>query len=199
MTGKDGTMAHTATFRLVGIASMVFALAACEGVKRQLGMTKQAPDEFRVVSRAPLTMPPDFNLRPPQPGVPRPQEGSPTEQARQAVFRAEAPKNPTLDEVIPPDGRSLGERSLLKAAGVDRAEPNIRLIVNRETAELNAADEDFLEMLVFWRKKEPSGEIVDASAEARRLRENTALGKDVTAGETPTIKRRKKALLEGIF
>ena len=35
--------------------------------------------------------------------------------------------------------------------------------------------------------------------ESRRLRENAALGKDVTAGETPTIERRKKALFEDLF
>ena len=32
------------------------------------------PDEFAVESRAPLTVPPDFDLRPPEPGAPRPQE-----------------------------------------------------------------------------------------------------------------------------
>ncbi|MFQ5773120.1 MAG: DUF3035 domain-containing protein [Kiloniellaceae bacterium] len=185
--------------RLIGIAGMILALAACEGVKKQLGLTKQSPDEFKVVSRAPLTLPPDFNLRPPQPGVPRPQEGSPTQQARQAVFRAGQPKKPALDAAVPGDGRSLGERSLLRAAGADKVQPNIRSIVNRETEELNDASQDFLETLVFWRKKETSGVIIDADAEARRLRENTALGRDVTEGETPTIKRRKKALLEGIF
>ena len=41
------------------IATMVLALSACEGVKKQLGFTKQSPDEFKVVSRAPLTLPPD--------------------------------------------------------------------------------------------------------------------------------------------
>ena len=40
--------------------------------------------------------------------------------------------------------------------------------------------------------------MVDAAAEAERLRENAEAGKPVTAGETPTIKRREKALLEGV-
>ncbi|MFQ6018577.1 MAG: DUF3035 domain-containing protein [Kiloniellaceae bacterium] len=192
-------MMRRGTFRLAGVAALVLALTACEGFRKELGLTKQAPDEFRVVSRAPLTLPPDFNLRPPEPGIPRPQEGTPTQQARRAVFRAEKPKAPSLDEVIPADGRSLGERALLKAAGADKAEPNIRVIVDRETTQLNLEDEDFIETLIFWRQPRKPGVVVDAEEEARRLRENAALGKAVTEGETPTIKRRKKALLEGLF
>ena len=60
--------------RLVLVASAVFALTACEGVKKQFGLTKQSPDEFRVVARAPLSLPPDFTLRPPEPGAVRPQD-----------------------------------------------------------------------------------------------------------------------------
>ncbi|MCH6587398.1 MAG: DUF3035 domain-containing protein, partial [Proteobacteria bacterium] len=33
----------------------------------------------------------------------------------------------------------------------------------------------------------------------KRLRETAALGKAVPAGETPTIERKSKALLEGLF
>jgi hypothetical protein len=40
---------------------------------------------------------------------------------------------------------------------------------------------------------------VDASAEAARLKNNAEQGLPVTAGDTPVIKRRKKALLEGLF
>lgn len=185
--------------RIVGLVGVLLALASCEGVRKELGLNKQSPDEFKVVSRAPLTLPPDFNLRPPQPGMVRPQEGSPTEQARQAVFRNETQKAASLDTAAPPEGRSVGEQSLLKALGAEKADPNIRLVVNRETAELNAADEDFVSLLVFWQDKVQPGVIVDADAEAKRLRENAALGKSVTAGETPQIERRRRAPLEGIF
>ncbi len=47
------------------IAAVIMALSACSGVKKQLGLTKQSPDEFKVVARAPLSLPPDFSLRPP--------------------------------------------------------------------------------------------------------------------------------------
>lgn len=180
------------------IAAMVLALSACEGVKKQLGFTKQSPDEFKVVSRAPLTLPPDYNLRPPEPGIPRPQEGTTSQQAKNAIFRLQ-PEAGTLEPKIESDDRSLAELSLLKAAGAGQADPNIRRIIDAETLRLNAEGDDFLEALVFWRDPQAPGEIVDASEEAKRLRENAALGKPVTDGETPTIERKRKALLEGLF
>ena len=46
------------------------ALAGCSGsVQESLGLGKRQPDEFQVVRRAPLVLPPDFNLRPPEPGA----------------------------------------------------------------------------------------------------------------------------------
>ncbi len=171
------------------IAAMVLALSACADVKKQLGLTKQSPDEFKVVSQAPLTLPPDFALRPPQPGAPRPQEGTTSQQAKNAIFRLQQPAAGTLEPKIGSDGRSLAELSLLKAAGAGQADPNIRRIIDAETLRINAEEDDFLEALVFWRDPQAAGKIVDATEEAKRLRENAALGKPVTAGETPTIER----------
>src|SRR5690606_37352619 len=86
---RERTMSARA---MVLAMALPLALAACEGVKQELGMTKQPPDEFAVVaSKAPLVVPPDFTLRPPRPGAPRPQEPQPTEAARNALVAAEQP------------------------------------------------------------------------------------------------------------
>ena len=185
--------------RIVLIASVALTLGACEGMKKQLGMTKQSPDEFRVVARAPLTLPPDFTLRPPEPGAVRPQEGTSTDQARQAVLGNSQSADAGQAPIMASTGLSAGQRSLLKSTGGDDADPKIRMIVDSETNELNAASGDLLQFLVFWRQKEKPGLIVDASAESKRLQQNMALGKDITSGETPTIERRKKAIFEGLF
>ncbi len=185
------------------IAVMVLGLAACSDVQKQLGLTKQSPDEFKVVARAPLVVPPDFSLRPPEPGIPRPQEGTTSDQAKKAIFGIQQPQAQlqagTLEPNIEGDTRSLGELSLLKAAGVGQSDPNIRRIIDAETQRINADSDDFLEALVFWRDPAVAGEIVNAEEEARRLRENVALGKSITDGETPTIERKRRAPLEGLF
>jgi hypothetical protein len=66
----------------------VLLLPGCTDMRRAIGLEKTSPDEFAVESRAPLTMPPDFELRPPQPGAPRPQEKSSGQQARQVMEQA---------------------------------------------------------------------------------------------------------------
>ncbi len=183
--------------KLSAVVTLAAAVTACEGIKKQLGQTKQAPDEFRVVSRAPLTLPPDFTLRPPEPGATRPQEGTTAQQARKVVFRVDEPKAEIV--AVPGDGRSIGELSLLRAAGVENANPDIRFIIDRETLRLNAESEGFINALIFWRDEEEPGVIIDAQSEAKRLRENAALGKAATSGATPTIERRSKAPFESIF
>src|SRR3546814_15251460 len=86
----------------------------------------RSPDEFRVVSRAPLTLPPDYNLRPPEPGAPRPQVGTPSQQAERAVFANS--QNPAVQQQVSAP-RTAGEQALLAATGAESADPNIRYIV----------------------------------------------------------------------
>ena len=38
----------------------LLVLGGCTGVKDKLGLAKQSPDEFMVMSRAPLSLPPDI-------------------------------------------------------------------------------------------------------------------------------------------
>lgn len=186
------------TLRLLMISGLALGLSACGGFNEQLGLGKQSPDEFRVVSRAPLTVPPDYQLRPPQPGAPRPQVGTPTQQAERAVFRNS--QSATLSQqAASAANRTPGEKALLRAAGAEQADPNIRQVVNRETRQINEEADYFVDRLVFWNNVSPAGTVVDPVAERRRLQENAALGRPATVGPTPQIERRRKAPLEGIF
>ncbi|MFN3077908.1 MAG: DUF3035 domain-containing protein [Alphaproteobacteria bacterium] len=187
--------ARTPWIAVVLFLAAAAGLAGCSDARKALGYDKSAPDEFKVLARAPLAVPPDFGLRPPQPGESRPQETQPTESAK-TVLLGKAGSSSTL----PVGNRSRGEMALLKSAGAERNIPDIGRMVDREATALVAADRGFTDRLVFWQKDPYTvGNIVDPEKEARRLRENQALGKQVTEGETPIIKRRKKALLEGLF
>ncbi|MEM9124092.1 MAG: DUF3035 domain-containing protein, partial [Pseudomonadota bacterium] len=77
------------SFSLVaGFGVVALGLSGCGGVKSSLGLEKKSPDEFTVMTEAPLVMPPDYSLRPPQPGAPRPGNLSPQAQAQQAIIGA---------------------------------------------------------------------------------------------------------------
>lgn len=159
------------------------ALGACSGAKEQLGLTREAPDEFAVVKRAPLAMPPDFSLPPPRPGVARPQEQHPSAQAQAAIFGNNAPQG---------QGFTQSEAVLLNNAGADYAQPGIREIVDQETAAMAPKKLPVAKRLLNIgsdKPVEPEASVVDPVKEAERLRENRAAGQPVTAGETPAVKR----------
>ena len=60
-------------YPLCALLAAVAFLSGCEETKRALGQTKEGPDEFAVYQRAPLSLPPEYGLKPPNPGADRPQ------------------------------------------------------------------------------------------------------------------------------
>jgi hypothetical protein len=84
-------------------------LSGCSGFKRAIGLDPTMPDEFEVEARAPLTIPPDFSLRPPKPGAPRPQEVSTDKLAREDLDSAGPGKSDKqASNADPPDPPPLG-------------------------------------------------------------------------------------------
>ena len=171
-------------------------VAGCSGdVGRTFGLTRDPPDEFLVTTRAPLSVPPDFGLRPPRPGAPRPQEPSAREAAA-ALLAARTVTQPVLSDI--PPGASAGEAALLAAAGPP-VPADLRRQIDQESALLAERDRSFVDRLLFWRRPEAEDVAVDPRAESARLREAAALGREPTAGDTPIIQRRRRGLLEGLF
>jgi len=105
-------------------------IAGCSDFKRSIGLEPTLPDEFAVESRAPLTIPPDFDLRPPTPGAPRPQEKSSDQQARQLIEQA-GPGEPgkqasdfrlrRSEDGLPDIGRRSGQAPDPNAAVADQS------------------------------------------------------------------------------
>ena len=177
------------------VVASTFVLGACGGVRDQLGLSKRSPDEFTVVSKPPLVIPPNFTLRPPAAGAVGPSAISPAADAKAALL-GNAGKAGAASAAKP---GAPSEVALLALAGATDADAAIREVVRRETSLLSERDKSFADALIFWQKQPPFGSVVDASKEAQRLRQTAAAGQPPTAGETPTIERRKRALLEGIF
>jgi len=73
MTGDRADFKRPELFLLV-VASLcsVLLVGGCTSIRQMVGLDRVGPDEFAVESRAPLTIPPDFELRPPQAGAARP-------------------------------------------------------------------------------------------------------------------------------
>ena len=166
-------------------------LAGCEETKRALGQTKQAPDEFAVYTRAPLSIPPEYKLRVPEPGLERPQEVNPSQVAQQVLLGSVA-KNSIFTA-------TTGIDMLLRDAGALNVDPSIRETVNRETSVLAEEDQTVMEMIMFWGMQTEYGVAVNPELENKRIQENQALGQPLSTGEVPVIERKRKGLLEDIF
>lgn len=177
---------------LLGCAAI--ALTGCGGVgdtlSRTFGLSRDAPDEFTVTTQAPLAMPPDYSIRPPQPGAPRPQDVSDRQQAEQALI-------PQTTLTPQTGAMSPGQQALLAAAGPP-APANIRAEIAQDRS-LNNPGESFADRLMFWRPTPQPGIVVDPTKEAQRLRQNAALGQSPKSGETPIIQPKPRGWLEGIF
>lgn len=156
------------TVSLVALSAV--ALTACGGLRQSIGLTRVVPDEFVTVSTAPLTVPPEYGLRPPAPGQPRPQELAPESAARQILLGQRQAVT-----------RTPGETALVTAAGADRADPLARYVIDDEFGDLAHKEESFADRVLFWRRDDPSTQgpiqtqtaqgavTIDAASEAARL------------------------------
>jgi hypothetical protein len=181
--------------RLAVLASALALLGACETIRDVTGQNKRAPDEFQVVRQAPLVLPPDYSLRPPQPGTARPQELQPRDQARAALGGRGTPTRGSAAV-----GATAGESNLLTQAKATDPDPDIRRKVNEEFTQLSDRGSGFVDRLMFWRKPaDPTGPAVDPARESQRIREAQASGAAPAGEGVPTIQRRQRGLLEGLF
>ena len=111
---------RTKSFLIAGLVSLT--LSAC-GAGKLLGVDRQSPDEFQVVNKPPLIMPPDFNEKPPRPGEPTAQNLTASARAVNALF----PGRTTL-----PPPKSAGEEALLRTIGAGSSGGDIRSTVADE-------------------------------------------------------------------
>ena len=132
-------------FRLGLLGSLALMLGGCGGtVADALGMGKRSPDEFAVVRRQPLIVPPDYALRPPQPGAERPVYGRPADQAYAALTGQQPGQNPQpADAERQRDATttlSTGQSALLARTRGGPTDPDIRQRLAAESGDAIEAD-----------------------------------------------------------
>ena len=106
---RDAMTNHLPMIASALIVAAGLVSGCAEEVRDAAGLAKKSPDEFQVMARPPLSLPPNFTLTPPTPGAPRPQSGSADQQAK-AKIPGRAPQN-TATKPAPAD-LSAGESTL---------------------------------------------------------------------------------------
>ena len=137
---------------------VLFTLVTVSGCtqqsRRYFGLERTPPDEFLVVNHVPLTVPPDFGLRPPAPNTSRPGLKSPTEIGKDTLLKYEDRVDPNLA----PAKRSANEKprpdadlALVKRSGGNvgslSANANIRFELDRDLLQRQAESPEILRLL----------------------------------------------------
>lgn len=181
---------------LVGIAAL--SLAGCDTIRNAAGMEKSAPDEFAVLTKAPLVIPPDYNLMPPRPGAVPTNQVEPTESAQQTLFG----NDPATIAAQLPTTYSDSEKMLLANAGVQNIDPQIRQHLQSDNKAMVATDDGFTKDILFWQKPATdNGHPLNADEEARKLDEKRA-GQQPGPGKSdasPPAQEEDKGWFDGWF
>lgn len=197
---RVGTSSAVAAALMISASGL---LAGCDTIRAATGADKQPPDEFAVLTKAPLIIPPDYNLHPPKPGAAPVNQTEPTQAAEQALFGADAVSAASAM----PGSESPGEKLLLANAGAQNADPAIRqnLATDRNRA-LQSSSDDFTNAVLFWQKPDKD-EGLDADAEVKSAASQPGDAKpsspsaSAPADSTPaaTIEKEKKTSGGGWF
>lgn len=155
-------------------------IAGCSGadVKETLGLGRAGPDEFRVVSRPPLSVPPEFTLRPPLPGEDVSAGLASDALARSMVTGTQASYS---DNQLPTGGDTAvapvsssplstnAESELLSRMGAGSADAGIREKLYQDSVTLPKEEESWVDAVNPFAKSKDN--VIDPEAEARTLQQ----------------------------
>ena len=155
-------------FSIAALASVVL-LSGCSGFDSALGKTKTSPDEFQVVVRPPLTLPPSFNLRPGDDDA----------------------ASPVRNDAVSVVDQALTGSASASAVGFDalfdfsQIEPDIRTKIDEETIGIQI--ERRLPVQILFGGQPNVGPNLVSDSEALRIRRALSEGKGLTLTPTPAI------------
>ncbi len=164
---------------LVAILAAATAATGCASFSRAIGASKTTPDEFRVMTQAPLTLPPDYNLRPPRPGEARPQENDPATNAQAALFGENVGAN-----------ASQGERAFVSAAGATASNDGVRDTIDFEEQGVVRRSEGFSNSVLAFEGGTAVSTPTTPEAEARRLEDEESIRR--ATGGAPVVIQRER-------
>jgi hypothetical protein len=145
-------------------------------MKKKMGFGKKSPDEYQVITNKPLSIPPNYDLIPP------------SEEAQNEV---------TLNEDKDVNEKKLTEsdKSILVLSDADKADPQIRKILDEEQSVLKV-EKSLLDKILAGEaliniEAEEVGEIIDPDAEKTRITKKTQKDSIKNKNEVPVITREE--------
>lgn len=168
------------------LAAAATSMTACASASKRLGLTTTAPNEFNILTKAPLIVPPEYNLLPPRVGESSSENNYTQQAARRALIGDIDPTEPTRGEIV-----------LMTKAGVGRANQEVRLEIDGQNSVERKTD-NFTDRVLFWKNGSvnvPGGAPLDPEVEAQRLE---SIKKATGGGEVTITRKPGGAKLPGL-
>lgn len=175
--------------KFLGLSAVVglgFFVTGCASATKALGLKQTAPNEFNILTKAPLVVPPEYNLRPPRIGESSSENNYTQKAAREALIG-------NIDDAEP----SKGEQYLLVKAGALKANPEIRVEIDGQNSVERKTD-SLANRILNWedgRAVSGAGVPLDPEAEAKRLK---AIELATGGGQVEITRRPGSAKLPGL-
>ena len=136
-------------------AVVALSTTACDKTREALGLKRVQANEFEVMDRQPLSVPPNYSLRPPLPNAPAKAEVKPSEKAKKALLGDKA-SNET---------KSAAEKDFLAKAHAENVDHSVRAQLDKEAPAKEEAAPG--KALAFWKDGEAkkAGDVIDPRAE----------------------------------
>ena len=158
-------------FQILGAVTLLSMLSACSDFRKAIGTEKSSPDEFQVVVRPSLVLPPDFSSRP--------TAATGAQTAATVASDAQAQASVLLG------ARETGASDYSDIFAFDKIVEDVRSKVDEETAGIKF--ERRLPIQVLFGGLPDVGPVIDKMAEDRRIRRNRLENRSLSYGATPAI------------
>ena len=144
-------------------------------VKKEMGFGKKSPDEYQVITNKPLSLPPNYDLIPP------------SEEAQNEVAINE-------DKDVEEKKLTESDKSILVLLDTDKADPQIRVILDEEQSVLKV-EKSLLDKILageaLINNEEIVEEIIDPDVERARITKKAQEEAIKNINEVPVIKREE--------
>ena len=158
-------------FQILGAVTLLSMLSACSDFRKAIGTEKSSPDEFQVVVRPSLVLPPNFSTRP--------TAATGAQTAATVASDAQAQASVLLG------ARETGASDYSDVFAFDKIVEDVRSKVDEETAGIKF--ERRLPIQVLFGGLPDVGPVIDKMAEDRRIRRNRLENRSLSYGATPAI------------
>ncbi|MBN8827673.1 MAG: DUF3035 domain-containing protein [Sphingobacteriia bacterium] len=164
--------------RVLIVISAICLITSCStSLRRDLGLVREVPDEFKVISQPDLTIPPEFDLIPPQYPV--------------DAYNFNINKPEVSEFAV--NSFSESEKSFLNKLNLPIKNPDIRDVMLYEQKHIDYTKNAgmFNKLKGIARRENDKTEVVSPVEENKRIERNLKDNKPITEGEIASRKKEK--------